>query len=156
MGYGFPAAIGAKFANPKKQVVVVAGDGSFQMNIQELATAVLNKVEVVVCILNNSYLGMVRQWQQMFYNRRYSAVQLCTQPRKPGCRPVPDFVGVARAYGAEGIRVVKKSEVPQALKKALAVKGRPVVVDFFVEQEENVLPMVPSGAPLDEIITSLV
>lgn len=156
MGYGFPAAIGAKFGNPGKTVIDIAGDGSFQMNIQELATAVVNKVNVVVCILNNSYLGLVRQWQQMFYKNRYSAVQLCTQPNKPGACGVPDFVKVAQAYGAEGYRVVKKKDVVPTLIKALKVRGKPVILDFVVEQEENVLPMVPAGASLDEIITSLV
>ncbi|MFN3966890.1 MAG: biosynthetic-type acetolactate synthase large subunit, partial [Endomicrobiia bacterium] len=108
MGYGFPASIGAKIGNPDKVVIDIAGDGSFQMNIQELATAVVNKVGVIVCILNNSYLGMVRQWQQLFYNKRYSAVQLCTHAKRPDFCPVPDFVKVAQAYGAEGFRVEKK------------------------------------------------
>jgi acetolactate synthase-1/2/3 large subunit len=109
MGYGFPAAIGAKLANPEKVVLDIAGDGSFQMNIQELATAVINKVNVIVVILNNSYLGMVRQWQQMFYGKRYSSVQLFTQPEKQGGAPVPDFVKVAQAYGADSYRVAKLS-----------------------------------------------
>ena len=156
MGYGFPASIGAKVGNPDKTVIDIAGDGSFQMNIQELATAVVNKVGVIVCILNNSYLGMVRQWQQLFYNRRYSAVQLCTHAKRPDSCPVPDFVKVAQAYGAEGLRVEKKEQVVPALKKALKIKNKPVIIDFIVEEEENVFPMVPAGAALDEIITSLV
>jgi len=155
MGYGFPAAIGAKIANPKKMVIDISGDGSFQMNVQELATAMINKVNVIVCILNNSCLGMVRQWQQMFYGKRYSASQLLTHPGKLECG-VPDFVKLANAYGAEGFRVTKKEDVLPTLKKALEVKDKPVVIDFVVEEEENVFPMVPTGSALDEVVTHLV
>ncbi len=156
MGYGFPAAIGAKFGKPKDTVIVIAGDGSFQMNIQELATAVVNKVNVIVCIMNNGYLGMVRQWQELFYNKRYSQTYLCTRKLgKVNCEPVPDFVEVAKAYKAEGFRVTKKEEVVPTLKKAFEIKDKPVVIDFWIEEEENVFPMVPAGASLDEIITSL-
>jgi acetolactate synthase-1/2/3 large subunit len=154
MGFGFPAAIGAKFANPNKTVIDIAGDGSFQMNIQELATAVINKVNVVVVILNNGHLGMVRQWQELFYGKRYSGVHLCTRPQKAGCMPVPDFVKIAEAYGAVGVRITKKSEVESMLKKVLTIKNRPVIVDCIVEMEENVFPMVPAGSALDEILTS--
>jgi acetolactate synthase-1/2/3 large subunit len=162
MGYGFPAAIGAKIANPKKTVIDIAGDGSIQMNIQELATAVLNNINVKIVILNNNCLGMVRQWQEMFYKKRYSAVCLA----KPnGCLAselsfkrsplmIPDFVKLAEAYGAVGIRVTKKEEVENTLIKALKIE-KTVVMDFLVEEEENVFPMVPAGAALDEIITSL-
>ncbi len=156
MGYGFPAAIGAKIACPNETVIDIAGDGSFQMNIQELATAVINKVNVIVAILNNSNLGMVSQWQRLFYKKRYSGVQLFTQSQKPFNFPIPDFVKVAEAYGAVGLRVTKKEEVVPVLKKALSFKDKPVVIDFTVEQEANVFPMVPTGAALDEIITSLV
>lgn len=163
MGYGFPAAIGAKIANPKKIVIDIAGDGSIQMNIQELATSVLNNINVKIVILNNACLGMVRQWQEMFYKRRYSGVCL-TKPN--GCLPsdasakrpgwmVPDFVKLAESYGAVGIRVTKKEDVENTLIKALKIE-KTVVMDFLVEEEENVLPMVPAGAALDEIITSLV
>jgi len=155
MGFGFPAGIGAKLALPDRRVIVIAGDGSFQMNIQELATAVINKVNLVVCIINNSCLGMVRQWQQMFYGRNYSAVLLPSHSHDPKCAPVPDFVKLAEAYGAVGMRVSEKRDVVPALKKAFAVKGRPVVVDFIVEDEECVLPMVPAGAALNEIIRGL-
>jgi len=155
MGYGFPAAIGAKVAFPNETVIDIAGDGSFQMNIQELATAVVNKVNVIVAILNNSCLGMVSQWQRLFYKRRYSGVQLYTQPSEPLACPVPDFVKVAEAYGALGLRVIKKEEALSILEKALKVKDKPVVIDFVVEPEANVFPMVPAGAALDEIITSL-
>lgn len=156
MGFGFPAAIGAKLGRPQDTVIVIAGDGSFQMNIQELATAVINKVNVIVCIMNNGYLGMVRQWQELFYNKRYSQTYLCTKKAgKYSCEPVPDFVEVAKAYKAEGFRVTKKEEVVPTLKKVLSIKDKPVVVDFWIEEEENVFPMVPAGAALDEVITSL-
>lgn len=156
MGFGFPAGIGAKFGKPKEQVIVIAGDGSFQMNIQELATAVVNKINVIVCILNNSYLGMVRQWQELFYNKRYSSTYLCTKKMgKVNCEPVPDFVEVAKAYRAEGFRVTEKKDVVDTLQKAFLIKDKPVVIDFWTETEENVFPMVPAGAALDEVITNL-
>ncbi len=145
MGFGFPAAIGAKLGKPDKIVFDIAGDGSFQMNIQEMATAVNNKVGVKVAILNNGYLGMVRQWQQLFYNKRYSGTDL---------RSNPDFVKIAEAYGAFGIRVSEKDEVENAIRKAISVEG-PVILDFLVEREENVFPMVPVGARLDEVIRGL-
>ncbi len=142
MGYGFPAAIGAQFAFPDKLVVDVAGDGSIQMNIQELATAVSYNVPVKIVILNNGYLGMVRQWQELFYKKNYCATCLHTNP---------DFVAVAKAYGAEGFRVDKASELDETLRKAFAHSG-PVIVDVRVEPEENVAPMVPAGAALSEML----
>lgn len=142
MGYGFPAAIGAQLAFPDKLVIDIAGDGSIQMNIQELATAVLNKLPVKVAILNNNYLGMVRQWQELFYNERYSYSHLDV---------VPDFVAVAEAYGAVGLRATKPSEVEPVLKEAFKVK-RPVFMDFIVDWKEKVYPMVPAGAPLDHML----
>lgn len=142
MGYGFPAAIGAQFAFPDKLVVDVAGDGSIQMNIQELATAVSYNVPVKIVILNNGYLGMVRQWQELFYKKNYCATCLHTNP---------DFVAVAKAYGAEGFRVDKASELDETLRKAFAHPG-PVIVDVRVEPEENVAPMVPAGAALSEML----
>ncbi len=145
MGYGFPACIGAQIGRPGKIVFDIAGDGSFQMNIQELATAVNYKVPVKIAILNNGYLGMVRQWQQLFYQSRYSHVNL---------EGHPDFVKVAQAYGIEGIRVTKPEEVEPALKKSLNIAG-PVVLDFRVSREENVFPMVPAGAALNQIIEGL-
>ena len=164
MGYGLPAGIGAKIANPKQDVIVIAGDGGSQMNSQELATAVVNKVNVKVVIINNGYLGMVRQWQEMFWDKRYSATCLLRQANCPpkcnkaGSRDCfaysPDFVKLAEAYGAVGIRVDSKKQVLPALKKMLAL-DKPVVLEFIVEQEENVLPMVPAGAALDDIITRL-
>jgi len=145
MGYGFPAAIGAQIGRPNEIVFDIAGDGSFQMNIQELATASKYSVPVKVAILNNGYLGMVRQWQQLFYKGRYSQVDMSG---------VPDFVKIAEAYEVKGIRVEKKEDVDKALKEALSTKG-PVVMDFRVDREENVYPMVPAGAALYEMIDGL-
>jgi len=142
MGYGFPAAIGAQVAFPKETVIDIAGDGSIQMNIQELATAVQYKLPVKIAILNNSYLGMVRQWQELFYDKNYSATPLDNSP---------DFVKLAEAYGAMGLRATKPSEVVPVIKKALNSK-KPVIMDFVVEQEEGVYPMVPAGAAIDEMI----
>jgi acetolactate synthase-1/2/3 large subunit len=142
MGYGFPAAIGAQLAHPNKLVIDIAGDGSIQMNIQELATAVINKLPVKVAILNNHYLGMVRQWQELFFNERYSYTHL---------EVVPDFVKVAEAYGAVGIRATKPNEVEPALKEAFKIK-KTVVMDFMVHWKEKVYPMVPAGAPIDQML----
>ena len=160
MGYGFPAGLGAQAAFPKKLVVVISGDGGFQMNIQELATAVENDLPLKVLILNNHYLGMVRQWQQFFYRKRYSATCLARNTMCPvicegptgKCPPyVPDFVKVAEAYGAVGMRVKTEKEVVPALRDAFKTR-KPVVVDFEVAQEENVYPMVPAGASVKEMI----
>ena len=145
MGYGFPAAIGAQIACPDQLVFDIAGDGSIQMNIQELATAVLNKLPIKVAILNNGVLGMVRQWQELFFKERYSHVHLDTDT-------VPDFVKVAEAYGAVGLRATKPSEVMPVLKEALKVKKQPVFMDFVVDWKEKVFPMVPAGAAIDEMI----
>ncbi|MFZ5800668.1 MAG: thiamine pyrophosphate-dependent enzyme, partial [Candidatus Omnitrophota bacterium] len=144
MGFGFPAAIGAKVACPEKQVFDIAGDGSIQMNIQELATAVAEKIFVKVAILNNGYLGMVRQWQELFYKKRYSYTKLYN----------PDFVKLAQSYGAVGIRVTKKEEVRAAIDKALATDNV-VFVDFEIEEEENVFPMVPAGEAINKMIEGL-
>jgi acetolactate synthase-1/2/3 large subunit len=143
MGFGFPAAIGAQAAFPKRLVIDIAGDGSFQMNIQELSTAVFNKLPVKVAILNNGYLGMVRQWQELFYKKRYSQSRLNGNP---------DFVKVAEAYGAKGMRITKPEEVRPAIEKALATP-EPVVMDFIVAPEENVLPMVPAGEAIHRMIS---
>ncbi|MBI5598138.1 MAG: biosynthetic-type acetolactate synthase large subunit [Deltaproteobacteria bacterium] len=143
MGYGFPAAIGAQVAFPDKTVIDIAGDGSIQMNIQEMATAVQEKLPVKVAILNNRFLGMVRQWQEFFYDKRYSYT--CIGNR-------PDFVKLAEAYGAVGLRATKPSEVDGVIKKALKVKDRPVLMDFVVDAAENVYPMVPSGQPLSKML----
>ncbi|MCM8784298.1 MAG: biosynthetic-type acetolactate synthase large subunit [Candidatus Omnitrophica bacterium] len=141
MGFGFPAAMGAKVGCPEKQVFDIAGDGSIQMNIQELATCVCNHINVKVAILNNGYLGMVRQWQELFYKRRYSHT----------CLNNPDFVKLAESYGAVGIRVTKKEEVRPAIEKALSIDNT-VFIDFQVEPEENVFPMVPAGEAIDRMI----
>ncbi len=143
MGYGFPAAIGAQFAFPDKLVIDIAGDGSIQMNIQELATAVINKLPVKVAILNNRYLGMVRQWQELFFNERYSHTKLDDT--------VPDFVKIAEAYGAVGLRAAKPSEVEPLLKEAFRMK-RTVFMDFVCDWKEKVYPMVPAGASIDQML----
>jgi len=142
MGFGFPAAIGAQFACPGRTVVDIAGDGSIQMNIQELATAVVNQLPVKVLILNNGYLGMVRQWQELFYRKRYSGTPLDGNP---------DFVKLAEAYGAMGLRVTDPKDVGDALKTVLE-SPRTCVVDFVVEREENVFPMVPAGEAINRMI----
>jgi acetolactate synthase-1/2/3 large subunit len=144
MGYGFPAAIGAQLAYPDKLVIDIAGDGSIQMNIQELATAVIYKLPVKVAILNNRYLGMVRQWQELFYQERYSHVHLETET-------TPDFVELAHAYGAVGLRATKPSEVEAVLKEAIKIK-KPVFIDFVCDWKEKVYPMVPAGATLDSML----
>ncbi len=142
MGFGLPAAIGAQLACPDKLVVDIAGDGSIQMNIQEMTTAVQCGLPVKVVILNNGYLGMVRQWQQLFFEKRYAATCLDV---------APDFVKLAEAYGAEGLRATKPEEVEAVLKKGLASK-KTVIMDFVVDKEECVYPMVPAGAPVTEML----
>ncbi len=142
MGFGLPAAIGAQIAFPDKLVVDVAGDGSIQMNIQEMATAVQYCLPVKVAILNNGFLGMVRQWQQLFYGRRYS----CTTMDY-----APDFAKLAEAFGAVGLRATKPSEVEAVLREAIATP-KPVIMDFVVAQEENVYPMVPAGKDITEML----
>ena len=142
MGFGLPAAIGAQLARPEKLVVDVAGDGSIQMNIQELATAVQYGLPVKIVILNNRFLGMVRQWQELFYDKRYA----CTKMDH-----APDFVKLAEAYGAVGLRATTPEEVESVLKEGLSFSGT-VVMEFVVEQEEKVYPMVPAGAPITEML----
>ena len=143
MGYGFPAAIGAQVAFPDKLVIDIAGDGSIQMNIQELATAVQHDLPVKVAILNNGYLGMVRQWQELFHGKIYYASRLGEWN--------PDFVKLAEAYGAVGLRATRPEEVEPVIKEALRIR-KPVLMDFWVEEEENVYPMVPAGEPLRNMI----
>ncbi|MFZ5764083.1 MAG: biosynthetic-type acetolactate synthase large subunit [Thermodesulfobacteriota bacterium] len=142
MGYGFPAAIGAQMAAPDRTVIDIAGDGSIQMNIQEMATAMQYKLPVKIAILNNNFLGMVRQWQELFYNRKYSATPLDV---------APDFVALARAYGAVGLRATKPSEVEPVIKEALATNNL-VVMDFVIDREEGVFPMVPAGKATTEML----
>jgi acetolactate synthase-1/2/3 large subunit len=142
MGYGLPAAIGAQVAFPGRIVFDIAGEGSFQMNVQELTTAVQYRLPIKVAILNNHSLGMVRQWQELFFNKRYSETSLDVQP---------DFVRLAEAYGAVGLRADHPRDVVPCLEKALSIQG-PVVIDFIVDPEENVFPMVPPGHGIDQMI----
>ncbi|MEE9487159.1 MAG: biosynthetic-type acetolactate synthase large subunit [Candidatus Brocadiales bacterium] len=142
MGYGFPAAMGAQLGCPDKTVIDIAGDGSIQMNIQELATVVHYKLPVKIAILNNGYLGMVRQWQELFYEKRYSHTRLSGNP---------NFVKIAEAYGAKGFYVDKKKDVRPVIEEALSIEG-PVVMDFNVTEEENVFPMVPAGQAINRMI----
>ena len=142
MGFGLPAAIGAQVARPDATVIDIAGDGSIQMNIQEMATAMQFGLPVKVAILNNGYLGMVRQWQELFYDRCYA----CTQMEH-----TPDFVKLAEAFGAVGLRATKPDDVVPVIKKAMEIK-MPVIMDFVVEKEEGVYPMVPAGADITEML----
>jgi acetolactate synthase-1/2/3 large subunit len=141
MGFALPAAVGAKFAMPGEEVWVIAGDGGFQMTLCELATIAQEQVKVNVAIINNGYLGMVRQWQEFFYERRYAATPLVS----------PDFCKLAEAFGLKGMRVTQRSEVKAAVDEARAHPGT-VVIDFRVEQEDSVFPMVPAGADLHAMI----
>jgi acetolactate synthase-1/2/3 large subunit len=141
MGFELPAAMGAKVGCPDDTVWCIAGDGGFQMTIQELGTIAQENLAVKIAILNNGFLGMVRQWQELFYERRYIATPLSG----------PDFVKVAEAYGIAAMRVTDKLMVTSAIEKAMAYRG-PFLIDFQVEPEENVYPMVPPGASLCEIV----
>ena len=142
MGYGFPAAMGVKVGRPESTVIDISGDGSFQMNSQELATVVHEDIPVIVAILNNGFLGMVRQWQELFFNRRFSSTCL---------EGSVDFVKLAEAYGALGLRATKSSDVRDVIIEAVK-SDRPTVIDFVVQKEENVSPMVPAGAAINEIL----
>ena len=143
MGYGLGACIGAQIGRPEKKVINVAGDGSFRMNCTEIATAVEYKLPIIIAILNNHVLGMVRQWQDLFYGGRFSATTIDRGT---------DFVALAEAFGAIGINVAKPEEVDEALKKALASKDRPVLINFEIDRDDKVFPIVPPGAPIDELI----
>jgi len=145
MGFGFPAAIGAKIGCPEDEVVCIAGDGSFQMNSQEMATAAINGVPVKVLIVDNRALGMVHQWQSLFYNKRYSFTELADNP---------DFVKLADAYGWQARRITKPEEVDDALDEMLAAKG-PYLLDVMIPRDQTVYPMVAPGAPIDDIIGAL-
>jgi acetolactate synthase I/II/III large subunit len=162
MGFGLPAAMGAALGNPDKQVVCITGDGGLQMNIQELATCAINRFPVKIIVINNAYLGMVRQWQDLFWNKKYSQVCLKRGPDCPQecrgldehCPPdyIPDFVKVAEANSVKGLRADKPAEVIPTLKKGLTHPG-PVLMEFLVSREENVYPMVSAGKPLTDILT---
>lgn len=143
MGYGLGACIGAQIGRPDKKVINIAGDGSFRMNCTELATAVEYKLPVIIAILNNHVLGMVRQWQELFYDGRFSATTIDRGT---------NFVALAEAFGATGINVTRPEEVDEALKKALASKDRPVLINFEIDRDDKVFPIVPPGAPIDELI----
>jgi acetolactate synthase-1/2/3 large subunit len=143
MGFGLPAAIGAQFGAPDKPVFCVSGDGSIQMCIQELMVATVYKLPIKICILNNQYLGMVRQWQEMFHDNRYSHVDL---------EASPDFVKLAEAYGAHAIRCSQPSGVRAALEEAMSITDRPTVLDFRIAKEENVFPMIPSGGTISQMV----
>ena len=161
MGFGFPAALGAKMGHRDRDVVCITGDGGFQMNMQEMATAVVQQTPITVCLLNNYYLGMVRQMQQLFYGKRYSATCLrrrkgcpehCKGPNEK-CPPyVPDFMKWAESYGAHGIRVTKEEDIIPALEAAKQNTDAPTVIEFMVATEEIVLPMVPGGNPMNNMI----
>jgi len=144
MGFAVPAALGAAAGRPDKQVVAIDGDGCFQMTAQELATSTAEKIPFVTAIINNAYLGMVRQWQELFYNERYSQVYLS--------HDVPDYAKLAEAYGCVGLRVEHPDEVDATIEKALSIEDRSVVIDFRVDPFENCYPMVPAGASNDDII----
>ncbi len=143
MGFGFPAAIGAQFGNPDKIVVAVVGDGGFQMTLCELATAVIHRLPLKIVVINNAYLGMVRQWQSLFYDNRLSGVDL---------EGNPDFVKLAESYGAKGFRIKRCADVKRIISNALAYNDGPAVIDAVVEKESNVFPMIPAGAPLSEML----
>ena len=161
MGFGLPAALGAKLANPEKNVVCVTGDGGFQMNIQEMATAVTQGAGITICLLNNYYLGMVRQMQELFYGKRYSATCLrkrptcpndCKGPNKACPKYTPDFVKLAESYGAYGIRVEREEDIDAAFAEAKKHTDAPTIIEFMIATDELVLPMVKSGNPMSEMI----
>ena len=143
MGYGLPAALGAQFARPGELVVAIVGDGGFQMTSSELATAVINKLPVKIMIINNRYLGMVRQWQNMFYENRLSGVDL---------EGNPNFTKLAEAYGCKAFRIRRSADVKRILQEALDYNEGPCVIDVEVEKEGNVYPMIPAGASLKDMI----
>lgn len=158
MGYGFPAAIGAQIGNPDKRVIVVSGDGGMQMNIQEFATAVLEETPVIACVFNNTYLGMVRQWQKLFYGKRYGMTNLragALSRRTQGeefPEYTPDFVKLAESYGAKGIRVTKTEEIKAAFEEAKKNTKTPTLIEFIIDPEEMVYPMIKPGGTLEDMI----
>jgi acetolactate synthase-1/2/3 large subunit len=145
MGFAVPAALGAAAGRPDARVIAIDGDGCFQMTCQELATSATERIPFVTAIINNAYLGMVRQWQELFYRERYSEVFLGYD--------IPDYVKLAEAYGAVGLRAEHPDEVEPVIEKALSVTDRSVVIDFRVDSGEMCFPMVPAGASNDEIVT---
>jgi acetolactate synthase-1/2/3 large subunit len=143
MGFGFPAAIGAQFAHPEKTVIAIVGDGGFQMTLSELATAFIHKLPIKIMIINNHYLGMVRQWQNLFYDNRLSGVDM---------EGNPDFVKLAQSYGIKGFRIRRSADVRRIIATALEYNEGPCIIDIEVEKEDNVFPMIPAGASLSEMI----
>lgn len=159
MGYGFPGAVGAQLGNPDSTVIAISGDGGMQMNIQEFATAVLEELPLILCVFNNTYLGMVRQWQKLFYGKRYSMTDLCSgaATRRGEEKPpkyTPDFVKLAESYGAKGIRVTKPEEMKAAFEQAKANRGLkvPTLIEFMLDPEDQVFPMVKPGGTLEELL----
>ena len=158
MGYGLPGAIGAQIGNPGVPVISISGDGGMQMNIQELATAVLEELPIINCIFNNTYLGMVRQWQKLFYGKRYSMTNLrsgALSRRTNGeeyPKYTPDFIKLAESYGARGIRVTKREEIAAAFEEARKSTKVPTVIEFIIDPEEMVYPMVKPGGTLADLI----
>lgn len=159
MGYGLPGAIGAKIGNPDTPVIAVSGDGGMQMNIQEMATAVLEELPVILCIFNNEYLGMVRQWQKLFYGKRYSMTNLKsgalsrrTNGEEFPSEYVPDFVKLAESYGAKGIRVMNREEIAPAFEEAKKNTKAPTIIEFIIDPEEMVYPMIKPGGTLEDMI----
>ena len=158
MGYGLPGAIGAQIGNPQTPVISVSGDGGMQMNIQELATAVLEELPIIACIFNNEYLGMVRQWQKLFYGKRYSMTNLkagALSRRTEGREfpeYTPDFIKLAESYGAKGIRVTKREEIAPAFEEAKKNTKTPTIIEFILDPEEMVYPMIKPGGTLEDMI----
>lgn len=164
MGYGLPSAIGAKLGNPHRNVIAISGDGGMQMNIQEMATAVVYELPIIICILNNGYLGNVRQWQEMFYDRHYSSTCMryrrscdigCNHPKHDCPEYTPDFVRLAESYGAKGIRVTKPEDIETAFETAKQNTKTPTVIEFIIDREINVMPIVPPGNALNDMIIGM-
>lgn len=159
MGYGFPAAIGAQLGNPGKRVFAITGDGGFQMNLQELATAVMLKLPITIVLFNNGYLGNVRQWQQLFYDKRYACTNLLPVDEiitehtdKERLLYIPDFISLVKAYKAQGMRITKEEDIEQAFQYAESYREGPTLLEFIIDTEINVLPMVPTGQSLQEMV----
>ena len=154
MGYGFPAALGAQLGNPDKKVIAFSGDGGFQMNIQEMATAVILGLPLVLVVFNNGYLGNVRQWQELYFDKRYSST--CLRYHEPGneeeWKYTPDFIKLAESYNAAGIRITEESEISKAFDLADSRKNGPTIIEVMIDPEANVWPMVPAGNTLDDMI----
>jgi acetolactate synthase-1/2/3 large subunit len=144
MGFGLPAAIGAQFAHPEATVIGILGDGGFQMTMYELATAVINKLPIKVVIINNAYLGMVRQWQELFFENRLSGVDM---------EGNPNFVKLAESFGVKGFRLKRSADVKRVIAAALAYNDGPCLIDVEVAKEDNVYPMIPSGASYSDMLT---